>query len=153
MSYRLDVIYLSLEYDLFLWKQDLFFYWCGHRMDYLKTVRENERWGLMLYIMIFNCERTHSCFMCDRLWRLRVWTQLIVLIQYSIRKSCYLPVSIHDCCCVAWSLHINGRWCIYTHPLNVIALTSGVYVTFPVFVPVSFCVSRVTDLHPREGDM
>ena len=114
---------------------------------------EKMRDGDWCSIMIFNCERTHSCFMCDRLWRLRVWTQLIVVIQYSIRKSCYLPVSIHDCYCVAWSLHINGRWCVCTHPLNVIALTSGAYVTFPVVVPVLFCISRVTDLHPREGDM
>ena len=73
--------------------------------------------------------------------------------KYSVQKSCHLPISIHNCYCVARSLHVNGRRCIYAHPLNMIALTSRACFSFPVVVPVFFCISSVTDLQPHKGDV
>ena len=62
--------------------------------------------------MRFNCEQTRSCFMGSKLWKPRAWTQLIVVIKYNLQQSSYLPISIHNCYCVAWSLCINCTWCI-----------------------------------------
>lgn len=121
-------------------------------MDCLKNVRENQGWGLMLCIMIFNCEQTHSCFMCNKLWKLRAWTELIVVIKHNVQQSSYLPIDIHNCYCVAWSLHINGKWCIRTNLLTIITLTSRACFPFPVVLPLLFGISSITELHPHEGE-
>lgn len=104
----------------------------------------------MLCIMLFNHERTDSCFMCKRLWKLETWTQLSVCNHIHPQQSSYLPISCHDCCCVAQSLCINGTRCTDTH-LLLLLLPADYVLIFQLFFwfCFAFLVSRAF-MHVRD---